>query len=185
MATKETIESATRDSFTSYLDGSIGVTIFPGSPVQIASLSLKAAPLQRENLSVAVGGSASTFIGDVEEIDGVFFGTLYGLATIGSSERAVTAGVIFPYGASIEGDDFFEIGNTPAIILGGELQMTNSIKLLSENYFVPEASGGVASLGLRFFGERLSGEFGGFIPFGEGVGEAVFIPWIGVSYNIR
>ena len=73
------------------------------------------------------------------------------------------------------------------LMLGGELQVSNAVKLLTESYVV--VSDGEADLlvggGVRFFGERLAADLGAFIA-PEAVGDTdvvPFAPWLGFSYS--
>lgn len=149
-----------------------GFSLVPGASEQLLYAAPKMTVLNRRNTSVALGGFAATLTGS-----GGYGGIVYGVVTQGSPVAAVTGGVGFLFG---EG----EFVDTPIILVGGEYQLSNSVKLLSENYFIPEIDGGVLlSAGLRFMGDNLSADFGLFTSpeaFGEGF---PFIPWIGFSYQ--
>ena len=41
-------------------------------------------------------------------------------------------------------------------MIGGEARATRRIKLITENYFLPDDTGGLFSAGLRIIGERFS-----------------------------
>ena len=170
---------------TDWLDASVGVTILPGSPIQILSLNTKATPLRSERMNVAVGMNANTLIGDTEDVDGAFVGSFYTVGTFGSSTGAVTGGVFLPYGASITEGECVGLSEGVTMMLGGEKQLTSSIKLVSENYLVPSEGIGAVSLGFRFIGDRLAGEFAGFVPVAEDVDGVFVLPWISISYNFR
>jgi len=60
----------------------------------------------------------------------------------------------------------------PVLMLGGERRLSRRVKLLSENYLFDGA--GVASIGVRFLGERLSADLGGAVPLG--VDGSVVVP---------
>jgi hypothetical protein len=49
---------------------------------------------------------------------------------------------------------------------GGEHRLSRRVKVVTENYFWQGA--GIASLGLRFLGDRLSADVGLFTPVGSG-----------------
>jgi hypothetical protein len=90
------------------------------------------------------------------DVDGsAFAGIAYAVGTFGGPRRAVTVGAGVPFA---EG----EVGAGVLLMLGGELQLSNSVKLLTENY-VPLTAHGVedalVSGGIRFFGERLAADF--------------------------
>jgi len=77
------------------------------------------------------------------------------------------------------GSDF---GDAPPIVLGGEVQVSESVKLLSENWIPAGADEAILSFGIRFFGEHLAGDFG-LITSTEASGGFPFIPWLGFVYN--
>jgi hypothetical protein len=52
-------------------------------------------------------------------------------------------------------------------MLGGERQFARRVKFVTENY-IWKGGGGVASAGVRFFGERLSADLGLAFPIGAG-----------------
>ena len=98
-----------------------------------------------------------------------------------------------------------EVGSGLLAMLGGEVQLSNSVKLLTENYLFPyeehtylyDAGTGtyeerwetryepVFSGGIRFFGQQLAADLALFTSpdlFGNGEGFP-FIPWLGFAYN--
>lgn len=182
-----------------------GVSLVPGSPVQIAYAAPKYTFYETEGAAVAVGGIINTPInfGRDDDIDFGAFGLLFGLGTLGSARQSVTGGVGF--GFSLGGGDATLSGH-PVIMLGGEHQISGSVKLISENYVITYREGGhltcnpttgactttpggldsiiLFSGGVRFFGERLAADFALFSsPELIGEGGFPFIPWIGFSYN--
>ncbi len=80
-------------------------------------------------------------------------GIAYGVGTFGDRDKAVSAGLGFFY----SGD---EVRNKPAFMLGGETRVGRRIKLMTENYRLPDAVGVVISGGIRFIGEHSSTEIG-------------------------
>ena len=60
-------------------------------------------------------------------------GALYGVLTRGSSDQAVTLGV----GVAYDDDGFFD---QPVVMVGGEFRLSRTIKLVAENYFIPDAA---------------------------------------------
>jgi hypothetical protein len=82
-------------------------------------------------------------------------GVGYGVATIGSRDNAVTAGMGWFYGKD---DDGMHMG-MPVLIVGGEHRMTRRSKFITENYVF---DGGVMlSAGGRIMRRNVSMEFGG------------------------
>jgi len=121
---------------------------------------------------------ASTYPG-AESEDIPTFGLLYAVGTLGGSTAWVTGGMAFGFADG-------GISENPAILLGRELQLSNSVKLMSENYvFVNVEDGLLMSGGLRFVGERIAVDvalvtFPALLTAVEGY---AFLPWIGFAYN--
>ncbi|MDE2874410.1 MAG: hypothetical protein OXQ93_03145 [Gemmatimonadota bacterium] len=80
-------------------------------------------------------------------------GIAYGVATLGDTDKALSAGLGFFY----SGDD---VESEPAFMLGGETRVSRRIKLMTENYLLPDAVGLVLSGGIRVIGERFATEIG-------------------------
>ena len=131
-----------------------GTPIIPDAIGEIFYLAPKLEVLRTTGASAAVGvlavfATQNAFDGSV--------GLLYAVGTLGEPDRAVSFGATVPfYAASGESD----IGRDPIFMVGGEARLTRRTKLLTENYFAAGETGGVVSGGVRFFGERLSADFG-------------------------
>jgi hypothetical protein len=94
-------------------------------------------------------------------VDDASIGIAYGVVTQGSTDNAVTVGLGYAY-AREDDDD----AGSGVLMLGGERRVSRRIKLVTENYVFK--GGGFASGGLRFFGEKLSADFGLVVPlFGD------------------
>lgn len=132
---------------------SAGTPIVPEAIGQVFYLAPKYEVIRTRGASAAVGVLA-LFAPD-EALDGSV-GLLYAVGTMGDPDQALTVGATVPFIASGEDSD---IGSEPAFMLGGEMRLTRRMKLLSENYLVP-SEGSLVSAGVRFFGERLSADFG-------------------------
>ncbi len=149
-----------------------GFSIFPGVDEQIYYFAPKITPVQYENLDLSCGIMHLGFTGESE----IGLGILYTAGTLGSRTSALTVGLGWGYA----GD---EVGDNPVVVLGGEVQLSNSIKLLTENWFPPGTDFSMISLGIRFFGDNLSTDLGFFIPTGIDDEEAFFFPWVNFVYN--
>ena len=90
-------------------------------------------------------------------VDGEGGGIAYGVMTAGSDSAAVTGGAGLAYAA--------DGGRSVVIMLGGDRQLSRSVKLVTENY-VWQGGDGIVSLGVRFFGEQLSADVGLAVPVG-------------------
>lgn len=151
-----------------------GMTINPGSE-RFVYAAPKVTVFSRRNTSVAVGGIGVALLGAG---DGGMAGLLFGVGTFGPPSASISAGLAF--GFSDE-----EIGQKPALMVGGEYQLSNSLKLLTENYVFVGVEGGVlVSGGLRFFGDNLAADIGLFtFPVLLDDSDFFFIPWLGFAYN--
>ncbi len=150
-----------------------GISLLPGSE-QVVYAAPKITVYNRGRNSASVGVLAITSTGGRE-----YGGLLYGAGTIGSTEKAFTAGIGFAFS-----DD--KVENSPALMLGGEYQLSNNVKLLTENYvLVGVAEGILLSGGIRFFGERLSADLGLITsPFILDDAEGFpFFPLLSFAYN--
>lgn len=184
-------------SFTDWLDASASVSLLPGSSSQLVTFNAKARVLSTEAVDVAVGTLLGTTFG---EFTGEGFGgTVYGLATVGSARRAVTIGTYLPYGGDTsvttcsgdvcETEDNFDVDVADGVLLmlGGEVQVSNSVKLMTENYFAvgDGLTGGIASGGVRFFGDQIAVDLALLRPFeaGNDYGGFPFVPYLAFAYN--
>jgi hypothetical protein len=148
------------------------LTIAGGAPVLFGQfepwyIAPKLQLIREENTQLAVGTLLFVFEGNTA-------GIAYGVATFGSSDAALTAGVGFGY----TGLDF---ANKPVGMVGGELRASRRLKLLSENYLLP--TGAIFSGGIRFLGERFTGDLG-MAAFGSGDGGGCCLPLINLSYAL-
>ncbi len=148
-----------------------GITLFPG-PFQVYHFSPKVTFLNADNICLAAGVMHMGITG-FDEGDG--FGILYGVSTFGSE----TAGVTVGFGWAYSGE---EAVNKPTVMVGGEVQLSNSFKLISENWFPPGAESVLSMFGMRFFGDKLAADLG-FIFLTEMNEGWPFFPWVGFVYN--
>ena len=153
-----------------------GMSINPGSG-RLFYAAPKVTVYQNPTMSFAVGALGVAGVGAG---DGETAGLLFGVVTLGPSHGSITGGAAFGF---VDG----RFGKNPALMLGGEYQLSNNVKLLSENYlFVGEVEAGVlVSGGLRFFGDQLAADIGLLTLTGiiDHIGSFPFIPWLGFTYN--
>lgn len=107
--------------------------------------------LNRERTQLAVG----TF--HVFDGGGDGGGVGYVVATQGDSRTSFTVGAGLAYGTGG--------GRSGIVMLGGERQVRRNLKLITENYVWKDGNG-VASAGVRFFGDRLSADLALGVPVG-------------------
>lgn len=149
-----------------------GISLLPGATNQIFYIAPKITPLHLENFDLSAGVLYINALGT----DFSGGGILYGVGTYGSSDHALTVGLGWGFAGG-------EIANKPILLLGGELRLSNSIKLISENWIPPGTDLILFSFGIRFFGENLAADLGLFRPSKMDTGGFPFIPWLGFAYN--
>ncbi len=153
-----------------------GMTIVPGLPMedQLYYVAPKITlPLGSETFKLA-GGALYTNIFSSEGETGA--GAVYGVATMGSKGTALTLGMGFGFSGGGWADQ-------PVLLVGGEARLSNSIALISENWFPIGSDVQLLSFGLRFFGDQLSADLGFFLPLSTSESGTIPIPWLGFSYN--
>ena len=153
---------------TDFITLSGGVSLFPGLEEQVIYIAPKVRVLHLDNFDLSGG----VLYCHVDEED---FGIFYGVTSVGSSKASLTLGLGWGYADG-------ETAESPAVMFGGEIQLSNSVKIVSENWKLPEEDNLFLSFGLRFFGEHLAADFGLVTTTGETEGFP-FLPWIGFAYN--
>jgi hypothetical protein len=146
-----------------------GVSLFPGASEQIVYIAPKVRFAHLNNLDLSGG---ILYIA----ISGYTFGMAYGVATFGNSRAALTLGAGWGF---VDG----EYSDYPSIVLGGEFQISNSVKIITENWFPPKVEGALISFGIRFFGEDIAGDFGLMRSTHSSGDGFPFAPWVGFAYN--
>lgn len=152
-----------------------GVLVVPEEFGELLLFAPKLEVVRRPGFRAAVGAIAGFSAGDEESV-----GVLYGVGTLGSSDGALTVGASFPFVTDGSNGD---IGTDPLLLLGGELRLSRSVKLITENH-ITTGEGGLFSGGVRFFGERLSADFGlGTLRDGGGNDNIYPLPIVNFSYT--
>ena len=85
-------------------------------------------------------------------------GVAYAVSTSGTARGSFTVGGGMAYGNNG--------GRSGVVMVGGERQVRRNLKLMSENYLWKDGNG-VASAGVRFFGDRLSADLALGFPIGS------------------
>ena len=85
-------------------------------------------------------------------------GVAYAVSTSGTARGSFTIGGGMAYGNNG--------GRSGVVMVGGERQVRRNLKLMSENYLWKDGNG-VASAGVRFFGDRLSADLALGFPIGS------------------
>jgi hypothetical protein len=149
-----------------------GVTLFPGASDQLFYLAPKVRVAHLENLDLA--GGLLYLNATNGNTDGV--GILYGVGTYGTGKEALTVGLGWGFA---EG----KVKDKPILLLGGEARVSNSVKLITENWIPPNSDVSLLSFGIRFFGDNLAADLGFIFPAGSDVSGFPFLPWLGFAYN--
>jgi len=111
-------------------------------------------------------------------------GIAFAVASMGQPDKSFTAGLGLGY-TKLEDEDL-EFGDHPVILLGGNVRLSNSTALVSENWLITggdfEFGNQPFALAIRFFGERLAADVGAIL-IGEVIEEGFPIPWLSFTYN--
>jgi hypothetical protein len=147
-----------------------GISLIPGSENQLLYIAPKITPISTETFDLSAGVLYLRFPGENEG-----GGIAYGVGTYGTNKASLTVGLGFGF----SGGDFAE---KPIFVLGADVRVSKSVKLMTENWIVFE-EGSVLSFGIRFFGKSLAADFGLFYPTSSGGDGFPFLPWLGFAYN--
>lgn len=128
----------------------------------------KATLVRRARTQVAVGAM------HVANLDGDALGIVYGAATHGTRDSALTVGAGYAYAR-------YEDNGAPVVMIGGEHRVHRYLKLVSENYVFE--GGGIASAGVRFMTGRLSADLGLAAPLG--VDDVFVFPMVNFVWRMR
>ena len=149
------------------------ITIAAGAPVLFGEIEPfyvgpRVQVLRQPNVQASLGTLAFFFDDEV-------VGIAYGVGTFGDTDKALSAGLGFFY----SGD---EVVNEPAFMFGGEARVSRRIKLITENYVLPEAVGVILSGGIRVIGDRFNTEIG-ILGAATGDETGCCVPLINFSYS--
>jgi hypothetical protein len=132
--------------------------IFTSEGIQLVWLAPKVEVVRTPTFRGATGVLAFFSPRESESV-----GILYGVGTMGrTSDQAFTLGA--GWGYSTESG----IYEWPALMGGFENRVSRRLKLISENYLIPDEGVGLVSFGTRFIGDRLSADLGLAVPVGAG-----------------
>lgn len=154
---------------TDYITLAGGMSLVPGSRDQMFYVNPKVRFLNLESVSLGAG----LIYTRVDYYSNL--GIVYGVSTIGSERTALTVGIGWGF------EDDREFNQNLFLLLGGEVQVSNSLKLISENWIISDDA--IISFGIRFFGDNLAADFGLFRPVDVYIKGWPFFPWVGFVYN--
>lgn len=136
------------------------LSIVPGVNVsdQLLVLTPKVSFSVNESLHVGAG----VLYAQIPGTGGVGAGVGYGIATYGSADNNISAGLGYGF---VNND----VGSTPVILLSGQRRISRRISLLSENYIIADADAGMAGLyGMKLGWRRTSLSLGAFYAYSFG-----------------
>ena len=149
-----------------------GFSIFPTVDIdeQLFFIAPKIGLIQERTFQLSTGA----LLVRVPDGDAVV-GILYGVVTLGEPDASLTAGL--GYGFK-DGD----LADRPMVMVGAEHRFSQHTALVTENWIFPGVDEPVVSLGLRFFGRRLSVDLALINTLGE---EAFFpgLPYVDFVYR--
>ncbi len=147
-----------------------GFSILPGEDLdeQILLFTPKVGIKTSKKMDLALGALIVKLPEDAQSA-----GILYGVSTFGTLDKSVTVGLGYGYFED-------ELADKPIVVLGGESRTSRNISLVTENWLVPEKDTPVISVGLRFFGEKISVDFALIFPLEEDV---ITFPYIDFVYK--
>jgi hypothetical protein len=155
---------------TDWLAISGGMSLLPGADDQILYIAPKITPLSTGNFDLSAG---VLYAKPPEADEGG--GIVYAVGTYGTSVSSLTVGLGFGF----SGDDF---ADKPILVLGGDVRISRTVKLLTENWII-EGEGSLLSFGIRFFGSSLAADFALIYPTESDDDGFPFLPWVGFAYN--
>ena len=107
-------------------------------------------------------------------------GIVYGIGTYGTPRAGLTLGLGYGYS---EG----EFASNPVVLVGGEVQVSNSFKLITENWFPVGTDVSLLVVWLPLLRGQHCRRSRVLLPDGErgrGISEGFpFLPWLGFAYN--
>lgn len=125
--------------------------------------------------------SAGVLYGTVED-----YGAGIGFAVITAGERDKSFTVGMGLGYTKDKKEHFEFAEYPILMLGGNMRISNSMALVTENWFALGETFKISeqpfTIAMRFFGNNLSADVG-FIIVAEVIKDGFPIPWLSFVYN--
>jgi hypothetical protein len=178
---------------TDHLSVSGGLSVIPGLRLDEQVLYASSALGWRlgKKAAFSIGGLYATGT-DSNEAGAI----LFGVASFGSSDRALTVGMGFaatrneeyyydPYG-NFTTETQWQFREAPILLLGGTFRVGKRLSLVTESWLFPGEGFALAEqpfgLALRFCGDRMSVDVG-IVLVAEVLDEGFPIPWLSFSYH--
>ena len=129
-------------------------------------------PIVKEKFNIAAGAIVGGVIGEPESS----IGLLYGLASVGSPDNNVTAGI----GYGFAGGDWAQI---PVININGMFRVSSRGYIITENYIITSEgeTGALISFGGRSIIKKAALDYGLFVPVSADLDRFIAIPWLGFT----
>jgi hypothetical protein len=165
---------------TNQISMTAGLSVFPGLGLgdQLLSLAPKIALSQNDDFALSAG---TLYMSISDEGGG---GMAFLVGTKGSPDKSFTAGLGLGY--INEKDEPVDFAAHPVILLGSNIRLSDSLALVSENWFITGENLGLdeqpIGIALRFFGKDLAVDLGAII-IGKVIKEGFPIPWLSAVYH--
>ena len=166
--------------FTDHFSLAAGLSLIPGLGFgdQILSLAPRLSVYESDDLALSVGTLYMSVAGEGTG------GMAFVVGTKGPPDRSFTFGVGLSYTA--DKGEKIEFAEHPVIVFGGNIRLSDSTALVSENWLITGQGLGLSNqplaIALRFFGENLAVDLGTII-IGEILKEGFPIPWLSFAYH--
>lgn len=152
--------------------GMVPLFLFAGTQTPVWITPKVSFPVVKDKFNLGAGALAGTIVGSDEG----GFGLLYGLSTFGSRDKNMTLGLGWAFAGG-------EIANSPTISVAGMIRTGPRGYLLTENYFIGAGGEtlGIVSIGGRRIINRISIDFGLFLPLISDMDTFIALPWLGLN----
>ncbi|XOV92258.1 MAG: hypothetical protein ACFHWX_18870 [Bacteroidota bacterium] len=155
--------------------GMVPLFLFAGAPTPVWVTPKLSLPIVENKFNLGVGGLFGGVIGLGDySSDGLGFGILYGIATVGERDKNFSLGIGYGYADG----DFAE---KPAVSLSGMLPIGKRNFFITENYLIDNVA--LLSVGGRSLIKKVTLDYGIFMPTDGGTFLA--IPWLGIVIPIE
>ena len=166
--------------FTDQISIMVGVSIVPGLGLteQLRYVAPRIGIQTSDEFAVSAGVLYVSFGGEFSA------GIAFAVGSVGQQDKSFTAGMGLGY--IKEEDEAFEFAERPILMLGGNVRLSDSVALVSENWFITgegfDLGNQPLGIAIRFFGDRIAADVG-LILIGEILKEGFPIPWLSLVYN--
>ena len=163
--------------FNDRLGVAAGLSVIPGVGLdeQILSLAPKVGLYDSDDTALSAGVLYLRVRGDAA-------GMAFVVGTKGSRDKSFTCGLGLGYIA--EEDEAVDFAEHPVLLLGGNIRLSETMALVSENWIITGQDRGLdeqpLGLALRFLGSRIAVDAGAILLLEE---EGFPFPWLSFVYN--